>query len=62
MNEKREAPAEVQRQIVNVCSDVMNRQNVAKWCHEINAGRTDIPDEQRTGRPSLIDALVQKVE
>jgi transposase len=41
----------------------MNRQNVAKWCREFNAGRTDIHDEQRTGRPSLINVdLVQKVE
>jgi transposase len=41
----------------------MNRQNVAKWCHEFNAGRTDVHDEQRTGKPSLMNSdLIQKVE
>jgi hypothetical protein len=46
-----------------VYGDDMNRQYVAKWCHEFNAGRTDIHDEQRTDRPSLIvNDLVQKVE
>jgi transposase len=63
LNAKGEAPAEIHRQIVSVYGDVMNRQNVAKWCPEFNAGRTDVHDEQRTGRPSLInDNLVQKVE
>jgi hypothetical protein len=57
---KGEAPAEIHRQIVSVYGDVMNRQNVANWCHEFTAGRTDIHDEQRTGRPSLINTdLVQ---
>jgi transposase len=41
----------------------MNRQNVAKWRREFNAGRIDVHDEQRTGRPSLINNdLVQTVE
>jgi transposase len=63
LNAMGEAPAEIHRQIVSIYDDVMNRQNVAKWCHEFNAGRTDIHDEQSTGRPSLINAnLVQKVE
>ena len=36
---------------------------MAKWCREFNAGRTDVHDEQRTGRPSLINAdLVQRVD
>jgi hypothetical protein len=32
----------------------MNRQNVTKWCHEFSKGRTDVHDEQTSGRPSLI--------
>jgi hypothetical protein len=32
----------------------MNRQNVTKWCWEFSEGRTDVHDEQRSGRPSLI--------
>jgi hypothetical protein len=63
LNAKGEAPAEIHRQIVSVYGDVMNGQNVAKWCHEFNAGRTDVHDEQRTGSPSLINAdLVQRVQ
>jgi iron-sulfur cluster repair protein YtfE (RIC family) len=63
LNAKGEAPAEIHRQIVSVYGDVMNKQQMAKWCRVFNAGRTDVHDEQRTGRPSLINAdLVQKVE
>jgi transposase len=32
----------------------MNPQNVTKWCREFSEGRTDVHDEQRSGRPSLI--------
>jgi len=41
----------------------MNRQNVKKWCREFSEGRTDVHDEQRSGRPSLIsDDLLQEIE
>jgi hypothetical protein len=34
-----------------------------KWCHEFSEGRTDVHDEQRSGRPSLIsDDLLQDIE
>ena len=63
LNAKGERPAEIHRQIVTVYGDVMNRQNVAKWCREFSEGRTDVHDEQRSGRPSLIsDDLLQKIE
>jgi hypothetical protein len=42
LNTKGEAPAEGNHQIVSVYGDVMNRQNVAHWCREFNAGRTDV--------------------
>jgi hypothetical protein len=32
----------------------MNRQNMAKWCHEFELGRSDVHDETRTGRPSVV--------
>jgi hypothetical protein len=36
----------------------MNRQNVAKWCRESEAGRGDVHD----GRPSIItDEIIQKL-
>jgi hypothetical protein len=37
----------------------MNRQNVTKRCREFSEGRTDIHDEQRIGRPSLISGRRQ---
>lgn len=63
LNAKGDTSAEIYRQIVGVYGDVMNKRNVAKWCHEFTTRRTDIHDKQRTGKPSLItDDLVQKVE
>jgi hypothetical protein len=41
----------------------MNRQNVTKWCREFCEGRTDVHDEQRSVRPSLIsDGLLREFE
>jgi hypothetical protein len=58
-----ECPAEIHKQIVAVYGDIMNRQNVMKWCHEFSKGRTDVHNEQRSSRPSVIsDDLLQKVE
>jgi len=54
LNAKGERPAEIHKQIVAVYGNVMNRQNVTKWCREFSKGRTDVHDEQRSGRPSLI--------
>jgi hypothetical protein len=54
LNAKGERPADIHKQTVAVCGNVMNRQNVTKWCGEISEGRTDVHDEQRSGRPSLI--------
>ncbi|GFS94463.1 hypothetical protein TNCV_2014811 [Trichonephila clavipes] len=43
--------------------NIMNRQNVTKWCHHFSEGRTDVHDEQSTCRPSVIfDALLQRTE
>jgi len=56
-------PAEIHKQIVAVYGNVMNRQNVTKCCRELSEGRTDVHDEQRSGRPSLIsDDLLQDIE
>ena len=60
LNAKGERPVENHKQIVAVYGNVMNRQNVTKWCCEFSEGRTDVYDEQRSGRPSLIsDDLLQ---
>ena len=48
LNSKGERPAEIHKQIVAVYGNVMNRQNLPKWCRELSEGRTDIHDEQRS--------------
>jgi len=53
LNTKGERPAEIHKQTVAVYGNIMNRQNVTKW-REFSEGRTDVHDEQRSGRPSLI--------
>jgi len=41
----------------------MNRENVTKWCREFSEGRTDVHNEQRRGRPSLIsEGFLQGIE
>ena len=49
LNAKDERPAEIHKQIVAVCGNVMNRENVTKWCREFSEGRTGVNDEQRSG-------------
>jgi hypothetical protein len=40
----------------------MNGQNVGKWCCEFEAGRSDVHDEIRSGRPSIVtDEIIQKL-
>jgi len=45
LNAKGERPVEIHKQIVAVYGNVMNRQNVTKWCREFSEGRTDVHDE-----------------
>jgi hypothetical protein len=43
LNAKVERPAEIHKQIVAVCGNVMNRENV--WCREFSEGRIDVHKE-----------------
>ena len=62
INAKGERPAEIHKQIFGVFGNAINRQNVTKWCREFSDERTDVHDEQRSGRPSLIsDDLLQEM-
>jgi hypothetical protein len=62
-NAKGECPTEIHKQIVAVYGNIMNWQNVTKWCHEFSEGRTDVHNEQRSGRSPLIsDDLLQEIE
>jgi hypothetical protein len=55
LNVKNIYPAEIHCQLVKVYGEgVMNEENMRKWCHLFNGGRTDVHIEARTGRPSVI--------
>ncbi|KAJ4435469.1 hypothetical protein ANN_18085, partial [Periplaneta americana] len=55
LNARHLKPAEIYRQLKKVCGDtVMNERNVRKWCEMFNNGRTNVHDETRPGRPTLI--------
>ena len=56
-------PCEIHRRLVAVYGEhVMNAVSVRKWCTMFRNGRTDVHDNERSGRPSVItDALKQKV-
>ena len=58
LNAKGERPPKIHKQSVAVYGNVMNRQNVTKWCREFSEGRTDVQDEQRSGRPSLQEEVM----
>jgi len=45
LNEKDERSAEIYKHIVAVYGDVMNRQNVTKWCREFSEGSSNDDDE-----------------
>jgi hypothetical protein len=49
LNAKGECPVEIHKQTVAVYGDIVNRQNVTKWCHEFSEGRTDAHDKGMVG-------------
>jgi hypothetical protein len=52
------SPAEIHRQLVEVYgANVMSRKHVWVWCTAFDNGRTDVQDEQQSGRPSTCAAL-----
>lgn len=63
LNAKGVKPIEIHRQLTEVYGEsCMDVKNVRKWCREFTAGRTEIHDEERSGRPSISDETVAKVE
>ncbi|GFR18133.1 uncharacterized protein TNCT_211201 [Trichonephila clavata] len=48
LHEKGQRTADILKEIVSVYGNIMNRQNVTKWCCHFSEGRTDVHDEQRT--------------
>ena len=44
-------------------NEVMNESSVRKWCIRFKNGRTNVHDEERSGRPSIVtDDLLAKVD
>ncbi|UYV74431.1 hypothetical protein LAZ67_11003539 [Cordylochernes scorpioides] len=41
------------------CMDI---KNVRKWCREFNEGRINVHDEQRSGRPSIPESTVARID
>ena len=55
-------PSEIHHQICQVFGDnTMSDGMVRKWVRIFNQGRENVHDEARSGRPSLVNDLVRKV-
>ncbi|UYV64397.1 hypothetical protein LAZ67_3000524 [Cordylochernes scorpioides] len=63
LNAKNNSPVEIHRQLVEVYGEkCMDIKNVRKWCWEFNEGRISVHDEQRSGRPSLPESTVARID
>jgi histone-lysine N-methyltransferase SETMAR len=52
---------DIHRQLTAVYGEgIMNESSVRKWCRMFNEGRTNVHDEERSGRPSLITEDLKK--
>ncbi|KAJ4428146.1 hypothetical protein ANN_24160 [Periplaneta americana] len=49
------APVEIHRQLCQVNGPIMSKQVVRCWCRQFSEGRQSVHDEERSGRPSLIN-------
>ncbi|KAJ4436753.1 hypothetical protein ANN_16885 [Periplaneta americana] len=55
-NAQRIAPIEIHRQLCQVYGPkIMSKQMVRRWCRQFSEGRQSVHDEERSGRPSLIN-------
>ncbi|GBN11440.1 hypothetical protein AVEN_193275-1 [Araneus ventricosus] len=63
LNAKNVKPAKIHRQLVEIYGEnVMTDGMFRKWVRQFNDGRTNVHDEARNGRPSVVnDGLVTKV-
>ncbi|UYV66463.1 hypothetical protein LAZ67_4001752 [Cordylochernes scorpioides] len=63
LNAKNNSPVEIHRQLVEVYGEkCMDIKNVRKWCRDFNEGRINVHDEQRSGRPSLPESTVARID
>lgn len=61
---KKNKPIEIYRQLCEVYgNDVITEGGVRQWCIRLKNGRTNVHDEERSGRPSIVtDEIVSKVD
>ena len=63
LNAQKLKPIEIHRQLEEVYGKAcISVQHVRKWCREFSEGRTDVHNEQRSGRPSVSHEVVAKIE
>lgn len=63
LHAKKLPPVEIHRQLCEIYGEAcISVQHVRKWCREFSEGRTDVHDEHRSGRPSISDEVVSKIE
>jgi transposase len=57
LNVKNVHPAEIYRQVCEVyVENTMSDGMVRRWCRMFSEGRTNVHDDDRSGRPSLVTA------
>ncbi|GBL75399.1 hypothetical protein AVEN_194591-1 [Araneus ventricosus] len=60
LNAKKVKPAEIHRQLVESYGEnVMTDGMVRKWVRQFNDGRTNVHDEARSGRSSVVNDVVK---
>ncbi|UYV74122.1 hypothetical protein LAZ67_11002179 [Cordylochernes scorpioides] len=63
LNAKNNSSVEIHLQLVEVYGEkCMDIKNVRKWSREFNEGRINVHDEQRSGRPSLPESTVARID
>jgi transposase len=57
LNAKNVCLAEIYRQVCEVCGEnAVSDGMVRRWCRMFSEGRTNVHDDDRSGRPSLVTA------
>ena len=63
LHAKKLKAVEIHKQLIEIYGETcISVQHVRKWCREFSKGRTDIHDERWSGRPSISDKVVAKIE
>jgi hypothetical protein len=56
LNAKNVRPAEIYRQVCEVYGENAKSDGMVRWCMMFSEGRTNVHDDDRSGRPSLVTA------